>query len=167
VCGGAIQSGRLDVLQWLHEDQQCPWNRYAGNAAVLANQLPVLQYIYSKHDGGMPLFNDFPPYQQLQFSLDAVLTNNVELLDWCYTEDLLLDDPDPHNGLYVSATASGCAAAAEWLLQHGFEGGAEIDRDNEDAMDAIAEAVNDPDFMTGVEQIMQLSAAELEAMTMQ
>jgi hypothetical protein len=165
VCGGAIQSGRLDVLKWLREEQQCTWNSYAGSAAVLANQLPVLQYIYGKHDGGMPLFNDFPPYQQLQFSLDAVLTNNLELLDWCYSQDLLLDNPDPHNGLHVTATASDCYAAAEWLQQHGFNAEAELDRDTEDAMNAIVDAINDPNFMEGPMHFMQFVTAHDNAMT--
>jgi hypothetical protein len=136
VCAGAIQAGRLDVLKWLHEEQDCFWDGFAGGAAALADKLPILQYIHSLNDGGIELYGDHPVSAlQLLFSLNAMRSNNPELLEWCHSQGLLV----LHRRLYTDAVASGCAEAAEWLQQHGLE--TELDSVNgiEGAADFMAQ----------------------------
>jgi hypothetical protein len=120
LCKGAIQSGRLDVLEWLHEAQQCPWSFTAGCLAARHNKLAVLQYIYSKHDGGVPEPNA-ERAQRVEFSLSAVESDSTELLQWCHDRQLLCDSTGSEERLHARAVRLLHFTAAAWFQEHGFE----------------------------------------------
>eukprot|EP00953_Heterococcus_sp_UTEX-ZZ885_P014870 8394-Heterococcus_DN1.PRE.1 len=43
---------RLDVLQWLHTDLQCPWEaRFIIRIAAEKGMLPLLQWMWQQRDG--------------------------------------------------------------------------------------------------------------------
>jgi hypothetical protein len=106
------------LLQWLHEEQQCPWSFTAGCLAAHHNQLTVLQYNYSKHDGGVPEPNA-ERAQRVEFSLSAVESDSAELLQWCHDRQLLCDSTGD-KWLYARAIRLTLFRAARWLFQHGF-----------------------------------------------
>jgi hypothetical protein len=146
-----VQAGRLDMLKWLYEEQECWWDQSVGDIAALANNLPMLQYI-SQHDGGIARY---PEALHLRFSLNAMRSNSPELLEWCHSEGLLV----LHRRLYVDAVAAGCTAAADWLQQRGLA--TELDSVNglEGAADFMAQ---DTEYIiAAVMQARQLRSAGL------
>jgi hypothetical protein len=120
LCDGAVVQGRLGLLTWLHDVQQCPWSFTAGCYAALHNQLAVLQNVYSRHDGGVPE-PDAELTERAEFSLAAVESDNAGLLQWCYEHQKR--EPDGEDRLHYCALTQQCPNAAEWLVQHGFEDG--------------------------------------------
>jgi hypothetical protein len=48
---------RLDVLQWLHTDLQCPWEaRFIIRIAAEKGMLPLLQWMWQQRDGAAHIF---------------------------------------------------------------------------------------------------------------
>jgi hypothetical protein len=48
VCDGAAQLGKLDMLHWLHSEQQCPWRMATVvRAALRRADLPLLKWLHS------------------------------------------------------------------------------------------------------------------------
>jgi hypothetical protein len=122
LCCGAVIQGRLDLLQWLHDEQQCPWSCTTGCMAASENEVVILKYVYSKHDGGVPE-PDVELLDRLEFSLSAVESNDTELLQWCHDRQLLCDSTGDEKRLHYRAVTLQLPHAAEWLAQHGFENG--------------------------------------------
>jgi hypothetical protein len=119
LCHDAIIHGRLDLLHWLHDEQQCPWSFTADCLAARHNQLAVLQYIHSKRDGGVPVYD--VDEIKLTFSLNAVESDSPELLQWCCTWLLLCKERDNMAHLYDEAVRLRKFEAAGWLLKHAFQ----------------------------------------------
>jgi hypothetical protein len=120
VCGGAIEGGRLEMLQWLHEKQQCAWNDVAGSTPAKQNSLPMLRYIYRQHAGGVPSKHD-ERVERSHFAICAVQSNNLTLLRWCAKRRLLVDGfvrGDPN--MYLQSITSNCTVVQPWLFRHRY-----------------------------------------------
>jgi hypothetical protein len=120
VCGGAVEGKRLAMLQWLHDEQQCPWSDIMGNLAACSNQLDMLKYIYRKRDGGCHGRHAVLG-ERYDFSMNAVQSNNPTLLSWCEKKRLLCNGHgDDVWGLYHQSIVSNCTAVQPWLYRHGY-----------------------------------------------
>jgi hypothetical protein len=120
VCGGAIAGRRLAMLQWLHDEQQCPWSVIAGREAACTNQLDMLKYIYRKRDGGCH-GQHAALVERYDFSMNAVQSDNPTLLSWCEKKRLLCNGHgDDVWGLYHQSIVSNCTRVRSWLYRHGY-----------------------------------------------
>jgi hypothetical protein len=120
LCNGAIVQGRLDLLKWLHEEQQCNWTTASGCLAARHSQLAVLKYVYSKF--GVVPEPDAARAERVRFSLSAVESDSTELLQWCYNRQLLCDSTGSEERLHARAVRLLHFNAAKWLEERGFEG---------------------------------------------
>jgi hypothetical protein len=120
VCGGAVEGKRLAILQWLHDEQQCPWSDIMGNLAACSNQPDMLKYIYRKRDGGCHGRHG-ELVERYDFSMNAVQSNNPTLLSWCEKKRLPCNGHgDDVWGLYHQSIVSNCTAVQAWLYRHGY-----------------------------------------------
>jgi hypothetical protein len=121
VCGGAIEGKRLELVKWLHEDQQCEWSEIAGSMAARSANLSMLKYIHSKSDGGAP-----SRYSSVEarghFSLSAVVSNSPRILSWCRKKRLLVDNwwRNGEPTLYYQSILADCTRVQSWLFRHGY-----------------------------------------------
>ena len=119
VCGGAVVSGRLETLKWLHEEQQCEWSDLAGSMAARSNNLPVPKYIYHKREGGIALQHHHVT-ERHELSECAVLSHNPKILSWCEKKGLLVNSYGGHRGLYELSLDTDCKLVQRWLFKHGY-----------------------------------------------
>jgi hypothetical protein len=141
VCGGAIEGRRLELVKWLHEEQQCEWSDIAGSMAAKTNNLPMLKYIYSRKDGGAPTKSSSRE-DRAHFSLSVVISNNLQLLRWCHKKRLLADGFEGGEPiLYTQSLMSRSTALQPWLFKHGYR----LPADDDEYNDMMERHHNDSD----------------------
>jgi hypothetical protein len=89
----------------------CEWNEVATSMAAQINDLPMLRYIYRKHDLGTPTKHDDREFR-CNLALSAVQSNSPTMLRWCEKRRLLVDGyVRGRPNMYNQSIMSNCCAA--------------------------------------------------------
>ncbi|KAJ1414984.1 hypothetical protein B484DRAFT_453083 [Ochromonadaceae sp. CCMP2298] len=104
LCSSAAEGGQLEVLQWLRaQNPPCPWNEGVCSKAAQNGHLHVLQWLRAQ---------DPPcPWDELSCAF-AAMGGHFEVLQWLRAQD----PPCPWNeGVYSKAAQNGILHVLQWL----------------------------------------------------
>jgi hypothetical protein len=77
----AVESGNLQLLQWLHS-AGCPWDEYTCTAAAMKGNLEMLQWL---HSTGCP-------WDERTCGAAAAESGNLEMLQWLHSAGCLWNE---------------------------------------------------------------------------